>query len=113
MSKKSRSDKFHFGFQSIIRLIIFILLVIFSINYFSANSLNINIPIPTLLQYMPPETQSKLSVLGSKIESLPIEQKLTQFLTDSQLFLSKQILQIKIDIINTIAKNLVDKINSP
>ncbi|MFZ2153364.1 MAG: hypothetical protein WAV41_04955 [Microgenomates group bacterium] len=113
MSKKSRSDKFHFGFQSIIRLVIFILLVIFSINYFSANSLKISIPLPSLIQYLPPDSQAKLNILGARIESLPLEQKVTQFIVSTQDFISKQIQQIKIDIINAVAKNLVDKINSP
>jgi hypothetical protein len=111
VSSKLKKKEFRLSFKVIFRLIIFCLFVFYSINYLSRNQANLDIPTPSIAQYLPPQSQQKLNDFQNQVNSFPLAEKISGFITTTTEYISEQFRQIKIDIINRVAKLLVDRIN--
>lgn len=113
MSKRSKSQEFRFSPAVLLRFIIFVVVIYLSINYFSANSATIDLPIPNLVKYLPPQSQQVLGETSQYLNSSQLTDKFTQFTSTIQEFPQKHLKQLKIDIINRLAKELIDRIDNP
>ena len=94
-----------------IRLVLFIFLVYFSINYLSSSSIDISLPQVNIYQYLPPKSQQILSETLQKLQSSDLNNKFDQFLNYIKEFPQKHLQQLKIDIINRIAQELINRID--
>jgi hypothetical protein len=90
-----------------------VVIVFLTINYLSANSLSINIPLPNLYQYLPPKSQQVLGETTDYINSSALPEKANTAVRYLQEFPEKHLKQLKIDIINYLAKELINRIDSP
>lgn len=113
MSKRIKSHEFHFGPAVLIRFILFVIVVYLSINYFSATEVNIDLPVPNLVKYLPPRSQQVLGETTEYINSSAISDKYNEFTIFVQEFPQKHLKQLKIDIINRLAKELINRIDNP
>ena len=112
MSKRSTDKRFHFSFAVLIRLVIFTLIITLLINYFTNSKLTVNVPTPNLVQYLPPKSQQVLGQTTEYLNSTKIPDKIEQFQKYVSEFPQKHLQQFKIDIINRIAQELVDRIQT-
>lgn len=118
--KKLKKKPFRFTFGHLIRLGLFIALIYYLINYFSQNQADFNIQndvlgdtVPTsniinkystdIYQKLPPDTQQKITKLPELPIFLEIKKQLNGFPT-------KQINQLKLDLIDKISQDLKDSI---
>jgi hypothetical protein len=109
--KKLKKQEFHLTSKLIFRFVIFCFLVYLAINYLSNSSTNINIKLPNVYQYLPPQSQHIIDQNISRLQGFPYSEKLNQAISYCQEFPEKHLRQLKIDIINSIAKELVSRIN--
>lgn len=113
MSKRAKGQEFRFSPAVLLRFIIFIVIVYLSINYFSASEVTVDIPIPNLVQYLPPKSQQVLGETSEYINSSQLSDKVSEFTSYIQEFPQKHLKQLKIDIINRLAKELINRIDNP
>jgi len=111
--KRSKSHEFSFGPAVIIRFVIFVSVVYLAINYFSSNSVTVDLPIPNLVQYLPPRSQQVLGETSEYINSSQVSDKVDQLTSYIKDFPEKHLKQLKIDIINRLAKELINRIDNP
>ena len=99
MAKYHRKQKFHFNFVFVVRMIIFSLIIFFSINYLSNSQSHLNVPLPDVLgqtvRYLPPQSQNTLQHLDSSPVVKFVQDKLKTLQQMSGDFPQKQITEIK------------------
>lgn len=113
MSKRSKGQEFHFSPAVLLRFIIFVIVIYLSINYFSASEVTVDLPLPNIVQYLPPRSQQVLGETSEYINSSQLSDKFTELSSYVQEFPQKHLKQFKIDIINRLAKELINRIDSP
>lgn len=117
MNKRHRQQKFRFSLAFMIRMAIFIVLVYFAVNYFSANSSQINLPVPNVLgvtyNLLPSDSQEKINNINSNPAIIYLQTKLEQIKTVSADFPQKQITEIKKMVIQNVYENIMKSIENP
>jgi hypothetical protein len=100
----------------IVRMVLFILVVYFSINYFSRSQAVVNIPTPNILgttyQYLPPSSRQTLENLHTSPAATYIQ---TQFnFIKGQLgdFPQKQITELKKLVVETVYQNIMNSLDT-
>lgn len=109
MVKKHK--KFRFGPQVLIRLIIFFLIVIFSIRYLSSYTNPSSLDLPPIYNYLPENTKQKISSIPSLPAIISIQNKINQIKCEGSSFINNQIKEIKKMIIKKTADELIKNID--
>jgi len=95
-------------------MIIFSLVIYFSINYLSNSKSNLNVPIPNVLgetvKYLPPQSQNTLQHLDSSPVVKFVQDKLGALQQMSGDFPQKQITEIKKMVVEKIYQNVMNSI---
>jgi hypothetical protein len=116
MLKKSKS--FHLSFQVILRLLIFSLVVYFSIIYLSGSN-KPNIPsvlgetTTPLYDRLPPASRSALENLSSSPAIIFVQNKIELLKVETADFPQKQIRDIQKAVINKLYSNIIKNIDQP
>lgn len=120
MSKKVKKE-FRLSFALIFRLSLFIFLVWLLINYLGSHQASLpQLPQATtspvgqqLFSRLPLDSQKKLVSFYQYLTSSEFSRTLTQYQTNVRQFVDLQFRQIKINIVNRVAAEIVDRINQP
>lgn len=98
MSTKDSDHSFRFGLKHLLRLIIFVIVYYFLINYLTTNptpSTNLNLNPQKLSQFIPSDSQAQLSKLNQHPLLSQIQQQLNGFpqkqLKDFQIWLIREV----------------------
>jgi hypothetical protein len=115
--RRQHKQKFHFNFAFVLRFIIFVLIVYFSISYFSNSTIKINLPIPnvlgTTIKYLPSSSQETLKNLPSSPVINFLQDKVDYIKKISGDFPQKQITEIKKMVVQSIYQNIMKSIENP
>jgi len=111
---KSKHSSFHLSFQVILRLLIFSLVVYFSILYFSQGKTNLpTISLPPLINFLPPSSQQTLYNLSSTPQAVFLQQKIDLLKSETADFPQKQIRDIQKAVVNKLYSNIIQNIDQP
>lgn len=114
MALKSKSKRFHLSFSVVIRLLIFSLLVYFSIIYLSSGKTNLpTLPTPQLIELLPPSSQNTLNNFSSTPQAKFINEKIAVLQQATIGFPEKQIKEIQKLVVNRLYSSILKSIDSP
>lgn len=134
MASKSREKEYHFSFQTIIRLIIFLVIIYFLITLISTQKIHFDQKYdPTILgeeissssaqlfvkntidaayDKLPPQSQETIKNLDKSPLYITIQKNLDYLKKETENFPQKQIKEIKKAIINSIYQDMMKNIDS-